>query len=1318
MLNNQELISKLTDNQKIRILTGLSTLSGKDFEILGLRGLKIENIKDFGRSLYPSAGALSHAWSEELWQRVAKARATEARDSGADLLISPGAKIKLSPYRRESTEDPYFATVYSASQLRGATSVGLDSALSSYHITESDVAFMDDLPSERVLNEFVINPYMKASKLGGASALITDRRPLHEEYSGETEKLHQAAKKQNLICLKANDENTVNFITSGIICMQGSSNALEAAVARYKKLKGAEARGDGVTPEQIKLEEKNGLAISEEDLDSAVDRVIDFMRSCQRKSEALSNNASAPEGNTSAISDVQSLPQSADPSESGEASAANTLDTAVDQSASGVTPATQEIPADGGLSAESVIRSSVLLKNEHGILPLAKEAPFALIGGIMADKEGEGSLLKRTFTEFRERGYNCVATAKGYKMDDFNGNLIEREALSIAKRASVVVLFLGFGYANEKKIQSTELLTLPANQLRLARKLTQSGKTVIGVIESGHSPDIAFTRDFAAVLMAPLSQLGTPEAIASILTGEVSPSGRLAYSLYAESESSLNKRKVYKKHYGLRSGPFIGYRYYDTAQVNVGYPFGHGLTYSAFKYSDISYKDGTVSFTVKNVGEREATETPQVYIGISDSALLRPKKELCGFASVNLLPNEKKKISIAIEPPKVYNRGKMVCEEGEYTVYVGASVTDIRLTVKFRQSGAKPEPDGYRLLDYIQSIPNVKEDNFTLEANYSPMKSKSIKNLFFGIGALIIAISLATFIVITETASLFLGVMAGLLAIFAIQFFIVAIVERSRHESAERARIDKLNEVHFNEAEAIAAPEADAMFREEFDAQSEAVELAAEVEEVSLDETLRKYVDQDFNTARLCDELSEFAEAHGIKLESGVAQSIVSSLATSRLLIVGGISSEDFNSLMIVLSEYLGTRTYVDKIEGKISAGHQLFFSYDHHGDNAKKSSVLALEESSSAPEKLHLFAIDGIEGEDIEHLTNPFRNYLVSPKEKNEIVIYNENGANVGFNIINNFRLVVRLADYSPIDALPVSVLRVASYVSAGVVKCPIVADHPPFHGCNRYQLDYVLEKEGVAASVTEETYKRIDKLEAYAKEHAEYGIGNKLWLSIEKQLGLLLSAGRESAEAVDVTVTARVLPSVLAAIRGKLKEDESGIKDTVNFIFGDENTTLQSRLISSVSEAEAYLATLDARREAEAREKAEAEKAAREAAIAEARARAEAELRAEAEAKAKAEAIARARAKAEAELRAEAEAKARAEAEAAAREAAEAAARALAEAEARAKAAEEARAAAEEAARAAEEAEATAKNANADLSLDAEYAKNPADVASDENV
>ena len=186
MLKNNDVIAKLTDGQKVRLLTGVGSLSGKDFKILGLRGVKACNTKDYCRDTIPHAAILSNAWNEELWYEVAGVKANELAKDEADLALVPGAKIKISPFRREMTEDPFLASRFSAVHSAACKDVGLRTALSGYYLTGADVEWMDTEPSDRVLNEFVGAPYAAAADVGRADAVLTDVRHVSEKYQKQT----------------------------------------------------------------------------------------------------------------------------------------------------------------------------------------------------------------------------------------------------------------------------------------------------------------------------------------------------------------------------------------------------------------------------------------------------------------------------------------------------------------------------------------------------------------------------------------------------------------------------------------------------------------------------------------------------------------------------------------------------------------------------------------------------------------------------------------------------------------------------------------------------------------------------------------------------------------------------------------------------------------------------------------------------------------------------------------------------------------------------------------------------------------------------
>ena len=1124
MLKYNDIISQLSESQKIRLLTRVGKLTGNDFKILGLDGITVRNSKNYGRDIFPCAAAFSHAWNEELWHDVAKAEVQMAADDGADVVIVPGAKIKFSPYRREITEDPMLAARFSAMHAKAAHELGMRTALSGYYLTESDVEWLDKEPSERVINDFLVSPYLDAASDGRADAIVTDMRALSGAYCTAQENAQgQITSDKYLICEAANDKNTVDLISRGIICLSASANALESALARYKKLCAAVKNGEGITQEQIQNEQNNRTAISPDTINKALDRVIDFIRS----------RGAAP----TSYADVN----------------------------------------HGKIAERAVVESTVLLKNRTGVLPLPIDKTVAVIGGILPNGENGENLLFKFRDMLCQKGYDCVGASLGYDPDDIQNTDLADEAVKLALSASVIILFMGTGYENEKDIPLTKSLELPANQLRLADMLLKLNKTVIGVVASGHAPDVSFAGRMEALLYAPLWYRSSVSAIASILTGEVSPSGKLAYALYEKSEAAFEKRGLYIEKYGMKSGPFIGYRYYDTAEVQVGYPFGHGLSYSDFKYSAIEYASDSVSFTVHNLGKREAQEVAEVYVGRQASNVLRPRKELCGFVKLTLAPGEKRRVRVHVKWPAVYQRGGAKIEGGMYKIYVGSSSEDIRLSTTAFVQGEKLERDGERLIDYIQSVTNVTEDKFTLEAQYCPMNKKSLseqKNLLIGLGALALAVSLIIFNNAENLSSVFLGIVSGILAIVAVIFFIIESLERNRRYENYRSEISKRNAEHFAGAEQIPVLSTDRMFNDEFDVHTESHDEDAQKAEELIEEEAHKYIDTSFKLGDMAKEIALLFEEKGMRLDGAVAENLAVALTTSKMLIVDGMGSEDFNTFVKILSEYFGTNTYIDKVGSEIKNSRDFFFTVDNgsslnnHTDFVKKAPIMALEAAASADEKVYLLGLDGMNADTLEEFVKPFATYLASIKAKNSVQIYNYQGSNVGYMVNKNLKFIIRLDYSTPIDTLSDSILRMSAYANIGFMKCQPAEECSKYHSCNRYQLEYILSKESSAASVSEQIYKKIDKLESFVASHASYGIGNKLWLILEKQIGLLLSLGWDIKDATDAAITMKLLPTMAVALKNKpLGEDES-LKGTLEFIFGEDNVPISTKFINSLQD------------------------------------------------------------------------------------------------------------------------------------------------------
>ena len=342
--------------------------------------------------------------------------------------------------------------------------------------------------------------------------------------------------------------------------------------------------------------------------------------------------------------------------------------------------------------------SMVLLKNDD-ILPLSRDKKLAFIGEF-ADKprfQGGGSSHVKTY----KVSSSCDAAegidftyAQGYRTDkdEIDDNLIF-EAVNAAKNAETAVLFVGIPNALESEGFDRTHLRLPENQLKLIDEVNKVQKNIVVVVECGGAIEMPWIDDVKAVLYAYLGGEAVGLAINDIIFGDVNPSGKLAETFPIKLEDNPS----YLFYFGegdrveYREGIFVGYRYYDKKKIDVLFPFGHGLSYTEFEYSNLSLDKSTmkdseilnVSVKVKNVGSVDGKEIVQLYIGDNESTVIRPVKELRGFEKVSLKTGEETTVNFALDKRAFayYNTeiSDWYVESGDFTIFVGKSSRDIQL---------------------------------------------------------------------------------------------------------------------------------------------------------------------------------------------------------------------------------------------------------------------------------------------------------------------------------------------------------------------------------------------------------------------------------------------------------------------------------------------------------------------------------------------------------------------------------------------------------------------------------------------------------------
>ena len=368
-------------------------------------------------------------------------------------------------------------------------------------------------------------------------------------------------------------------------------------------------------------------------------------------------------------------------------------------------PAEFDKKAHHALARKAASESAVLLKNEENILPLKPGTRVALIGDFAFDPryQGAGSSMVNA-TELDKmaemiKGYDLVlaGTSKGYIRTGEEDAVLAKEAVDLAQSADVVLYCFGLDELSESEGIDRTHMRIPQNQISLLEAMARVNKNIVGVLSAGAAIEMPWHYCLKGLLHGYLYGQAGAGAMLDILTGKINPSGRLneTYPLRYEDTPAFRYFPSEERNSEYREGLYVGYRYYDTSKVRVMYPFGFGLSYTTFEYSDIKVDEAGVAFTVKNTGKADGAEVAQLYVGVKDAKVYRPEKELKGFAKIFLKAGESAEVKIPFDDKtfRYWNvrTNAWEVEGGAYHIMVGASCADIRLETEVQVEGTTEE---------------------------------------------------------------------------------------------------------------------------------------------------------------------------------------------------------------------------------------------------------------------------------------------------------------------------------------------------------------------------------------------------------------------------------------------------------------------------------------------------------------------------------------------------------------------------------------------------------------------------------------------------
>ena len=661
MLKHKDLISQMTLKEKASLCSGKDFWHLKSIERLGLpeimvcdgpHGLRKQNAENkkvgignsYPATCFPTAVTTACSWDRDLIYKMGQALAEECLQHGVSVLLGPGVNMKRSPLCGRNfeyfSEDPELAGEMGAAFIAGVQSKGIGTSLKHFAGNSQEMKRMtsNSIIDERALREIYLRAFEKAVKKSQPWTVMNAYNLLNGTYCSENDWLQNKVLRDEWGFKGAvvSDWGAVNDRVAGL----NAGNDLEMPSS------------GGVNDAKIVEAVKCGV-IDETTIDERVDKLIDIiLKGADNKKPGYKF----------------------------------------------------DVKAHNLLSRQIAEQSMVLLKNDGNILPLKRvEGEYVAVIGAFADNpryQGAGSsIINPTMIDSGRRAFNnspiSVKFADGYDRSGKrkNEDAYITEACNLAKNASKAIVFIGLTDDYESEGFDRSTMKLPDGHNRLVEAVSRVNDNVIVVLEGGSPVEMPWADDVKAILNAYLGGQSVAPAIVDVLTGKANPCGKLAetYPVCLKDTPTSFRYPDSKEDVQYRESIFIGYRYYDKVERNVRFPFGFGLSYTSFEYSDIKLKKknltkgegAKVTFTIKNTGDVAGSEIAQVYVAKPESKIFRAPKELKGFVKIHLEPGEEKKVSVELDDRAFafWNTATedWCVESGEYKILVGASSRDIRL---------------------------------------------------------------------------------------------------------------------------------------------------------------------------------------------------------------------------------------------------------------------------------------------------------------------------------------------------------------------------------------------------------------------------------------------------------------------------------------------------------------------------------------------------------------------------------------------------------------------------------------------------------------
>ena len=685
-MKNAEIIAKLNLEQKCALLSGAGTFTTRGCPKAGVPSITLSDGPNGVRkqagaadhlglnpsvpaTCFPTAATVACSWDPALGEEIGRAMGEEAAAQEVAVLLGPGLNTKRSPLCGRNfeyfSEDPYLSGKMAAAYVRGIQSEGIAACPKHFAVNSQELRRMasDSVLDERTLRELYLTGFEIVVKEAAPKTIMSSYNLVNGTYANENAHLLQDILRRDW------------GFSGAVVTDWGGSNDHALGVKNGSTLEMPAPGGDAVR--ELLAAVQSGK-ITEADVDARLDELLTLVL------------------DTSAAVQKHSRSFDAD--------------------------------AHHALARRAAAESAVLLKNDGGILPLAAGARVAVIGDFAETPRYQGagssavnSIKVDTLLDcLAQSGLQCAGFAAGFDRQGRPDADKKAQAVALAQKADTVLLCLGLDEIKESEGLDRVDMKLADNQIELLQAVEQANPNTVVVLNAGASLETPWLAHCRALVYGALGGQAGAGAMVDVLTGKVNPGGKLAET-WANAYEQTPARDNFAgagRTVQYREGLYVGYRYYQTAGVPVAFPFGYGLSYTSFAYSDLKVTADSVSLTVTNTGARDGAEIVQVYIAKPGAEIFHPAQELKAFARVPLAAGESRTVTLPLDDKafRYWNTRTdgWEIEGGRYEVRVGASSADIRLTANVDIRGTNaPDPYAGKALPHyksgsVQNVPDAE----------------------------------------------------------------------------------------------------------------------------------------------------------------------------------------------------------------------------------------------------------------------------------------------------------------------------------------------------------------------------------------------------------------------------------------------------------------------------------------------------------------------------------------------------------------------------------------------------------------------------------